>query len=164
MKRLWAPWRITYIREIEKIEGCIFCTKPAENQDDKTYILYRGDYTFILLNIFPYNTGHLMVAPYRHIANLEDLTPEEQQELLHLTTISVQALKRAFQPEGFNLGINLGRAAGAGFDQHLHMHIVPRWTGDTNFMPVIGDTKVIPEGLEETYKRLKPIIHELLQS
>ncbi len=162
MKRLWAPWRIAYIREIEKIEGCIFCVKPQENRDDENFLLYRGKTAFVLLNIFPYNSGHLMVAPYRHTALLEDLSPEEARELWHLVTVAVQALKRTFQPDGFNVGLNLGRAAGAGFDQHLHVHIVPRWVGDTNFMPVIGDTKVIPEGLEETYRRLKPVFEELV--
>lgn len=157
MRRLWAPWRIAYIKEIEKITDCIFCTKPKERDDNKNFILYRGTHTFVILNIFPYNSGHLMVAPYRHMANLEDLNREETEELWYFLKVSLKALKEVFNPDGFNIGINLGKAAGAGFDEHVHFHIVPRWTGDTNFMPILGETKVIPEALQETYERVKPV-------
>ena len=161
MRRLWAPWRMAYIKEIEKITECIFCSKPLEDKDDKNFIVYRGKFTFVILNIFPYNSGHLMVAPYRHIGNLEDINKDESEELWHLLNISVKTLKEVFNPDGFNIGINLGKAAGAGFDEHVHFHIVPRWTGDTNFMPVLGETKVIPEALKETYERVKPIFLKL---
>jgi len=152
---------MAYIKEIEKITECIFCKKPSENKDDKNFIVYRGKHTFVILNIFPYNTGHLMVAPYRHIANLEDLKKVEFEELWHLLNLSVKTLKEVFNPDGFNIGINLGKAAGAGFDEHVHFHIVPRWTGDTNFMPILGETKVIPEALKETYEQVKPIFLKL---
>ncbi len=153
---------MAYIREIEKITECIFCSKPRENKDDENFIIYRGKHTFVILNIFPYNSGHLMVAPYRHIANLEDLNKNESEELWDLIKVSVKTLREVFNPDGFNIGINLGKAAGAGFDEHLHFHIVPRWTGDTNFMPILGETKVIPEALKETYKRVKPVFLDKL--
>jgi ATP adenylyltransferase len=136
-------------------DACIFCEKPATLEDEAQFILRRGKHCFALLNIYPYNTGHLMVAPYRHVADLEDLTIEESSELLELASLCVQAIKECMHPEGMNLGINLGKAAGAGFDAHLHLHVVPRWVGDTNFMPVVGETKVLPEALEQTYTRIK---------
>ncbi len=136
-------------------QPCIFCEKPPLGDDEKELILERGRRCFALMNLYPYNTGHLMVAPYRHVASLEDLESEEAVELMDLTTRCVKAIKQAMSPEGMNLGINLGKAAGAGFDAHMHMHVVPRWVGDTNFMPVIGETKVMPETIEQTYARLK---------
>jgi ATP adenylyltransferase len=163
MKRLWEPWRIQYIEEMGKEEGCIFCIKPKENDDEKNLILYRGSFSFIIVNIYPYNSGHLMVAPYRHIGNYEELTADEILEMDKLIKASIRALKKLLKPDGFNIGINVGRAAGAGFDQHIHVHLVPRWVGDTNFMPVIGDTKVIPEELKRTYDKLKPVINEFIR-
>ena len=155
MKYLWAPWRIEYIKKATEEEGCILCHKPAQDDDAANYILYRGKKNFVVLNAYPYNSGHLMVAPYRHVASLEELTKEELHEHYEIVSRSLTVLKQEFGPAGFNIGMNLGRIAGAGIDKHLHSHIVPRWAGDTNFMPVIGDTGVINEALAETYKRLE---------
>lgn len=154
MKKIWAPWRVEYIRS-EKAKGCIFCQKPAENKDSLNYILFRGKTSFVMLNNYPYNPGHLMVAPFRHLATLDDLTDEELFEHFDLVRKSARAIKEAYKPEGFNIGMNLGRVAGAGVEGHVHTHIVPRWNGDTNFMPVLSDTKVLPEALASTYAQLK---------
>ncbi len=153
MKRLWAPWRVTYITAA-KVPGCVFCEAPPAGDDRAALILHRDPLGFLILNRFPYNSGHLMAVPFRHVAQLEQLTPEEMQMLMALAGLAVRILERAMSPEGFNVGLNLGRAAGAGIDDHLHIHIVPRWTGDTNFMPVLGGVKVLPEDLEATYARL----------
>jgi ATP adenylyltransferase len=153
MEKLWAPWRMAFV-ELEKPTGCIFCDKPEAGDDRENLILYRGAHGFILMNLFPYNNGHLMVAPYRHTADLVGLTDEEQAELMRLTRFSLRVLEAAFGPEGYNLGMNLGRVAGAGVADHLHMHLVPRWNGDTNFMPVIAETKVLPDALYNSYDRL----------
>jgi ATP adenylyltransferase len=158
MDRLWAPWRITYINANQKESGCIFCVKPREDRDAENYVLYRGEFAFILLNLYPYNNGHLMVAPYRHIADLSLLSEEEQAEIMKLTTLACKLLKTACRPDGFNVGANLGQVAGAGIADHLHVHIVPRWNGDTNFMPVISDTKILPQSLADTYAALKAAI------
>ncbi|HIE03138.1 MAG TPA: HIT domain-containing protein [Candidatus Latescibacteria bacterium] len=155
MRQLWAPWRIRYILEADKVGGCIFCDKPKENEDKRNLILYRGRKCFVMMNKFPYNNGHLMVAPYRHTADLAGLSPEEREELMALAGMSVEILERVLSAQGFNIGMNLGRVAGAGIDQHLHLHVVPRWNGDTNFMPILGDVKVISEALEETYRKLR---------
>ena len=154
MKRLWAPWRIEYILK-EKAEGCILCDKPKEGNDPQNYILYRGDKNFIILNSYPYNPGHLLVAPYRHTGDLADLTEEERNEHFEMVSRSIRALKKAFNPGGFNVGANIGKVAGAGIDDHFHSHIVPRWQGDTNCMPVLADVRVLPQALAETYKILK---------
>jgi len=154
MERLWAPWRMEYLQG-EHVEGCIFCEKPAEENDRANYLLYRGEHAYILMNIYPYSNGHLMVAPYAHVAQLTDLDEAVRIEIMELTTLCTGLLSHTSHPAGFNLGANMGKAAGAGFDEHFHMHIVPRWLGDTNFMPVIGNTRVIPESLDETYQRLK---------
>lgn len=156
MEYIWAPWRIEYIKQArdEEKEGCILCNKPAEKDDAVNFILHRGQYCFIIMNIYPYNSGHLMVAPYRHVANLEDMGDAERNEQFELVSRSVAVLKQIFKAEGFNIGMNLGRIAGAGVDKHIHTHIVPRWAGDTNFMPVVGDTKVVNEALKDTYKNL----------
>jgi len=138
-----------------KPKGCIFCEKPEGKEDELNYILYRGKKNFVLLNSFPYNPGHLMVAPYRHVSNLEDLTDEELWELFDIVRRSTKALRRTFNPAGFNIGINIGKSAGAGIADHVHTHIVPRWEGDINFMPVISNTRVLPEALTATYEKLK---------
>ncbi len=160
MKKLWAPWRIEYIKNIEKEKGCIFCLKPKEKNDEKNFILKRGEKSFIILNKFPYNSGHLMIAPYRHIGRIESLRNEEIIEIFGFLIISVSALKKAIKPHGFNIGLNLGKIAGAGFPGHIHFHVVPRWSGDTNFMPVIGETKVIPQDIEKTFEILYPYFNE----
>lgn len=166
MERLWRPWRMQYIRMAqENGEGeCIFCAKPAEDDDRSNLILHRGERCFIIMNLFPYNTGHLLVSPYRHVGELEELDREELEELMRLTVLAVKCIKEAMQPQGFNLGMNLGKVSGAGFDQHLHMHVVPRWQGDTNFMPVVAGAKVMPESLQENYDRLREALQSLLRA
>ena len=154
MERIWAPWRIQYL-QMKKPEGCILCEKPGQKKDTQNYILYRGDKNFVVLNTYPYNPGHLMVAPYRHVANIEELTEEERNEHFEMVCRSVRVLRQVFNPGGFNIGINVGKVAGAGIDEHFHTHIVPRWQGDTNFMPVLADTRVVPEALTDTYQKLK---------
>ncbi len=156
MERLWAPWRLEYIVG-EKEEGCIFCEFPKRGDDTKHLILHRGALVYIIMNAFPYSNGHLLVAPYRHVGDISELTDEECREIMLLARKCCQVLREAVRPDGFNLGINLGTAAGAGIADHVHMHIVPRWNGDTNFMPVLADVKVIPEALEATYAKLKPL-------
>ena len=154
MNHLFATWRMDYIAA-PKHEGCIFCDFPTEGRDKERYILYRGAVCFVILNIYPYNPGHMMIAPYRHTNAYESLTSEEHCEMSRMTAEGICVLKRAMAPEGFNIGMNLGKTAGAGFADHLHMHIVPRWNGDCNFMPVVADTRVVPEALNATYDKLK---------
>lgn len=156
MDRLWAPWRSSYVKG-KKEKGCIFCTKPKSKNDKKNYIVKRGEKVFSMLNIFPYNNGHVMVAPYRHVKNLDKLTKEELTELMIHVNKIINMLKKVLKPDAFNVGFNLGKIAGAGYANHIHVHIVCRWQGDTNFMPVIGKVKVIPESLDELYERLKDI-------
>lgn len=165
MERLWRPRRIGYVRNMENVRevGCIFCTKPASGDDRASLILHRGDTAFILMNLYPYNTGHVMVSPFRHVGALEDLGEPEIRELMNLAVLALKAIKREMRPQAFNLGMNLGKAAGAGFDEHLHMHVVPRWEGDTNFMPVVGETKVMPESIEDNYERLRRSIEAILE-
>lgn len=153
MKQLWAPWRMEYIKS-DKSEDCIFCSLPKETDDAKNYILYRGQSNFIIMNIFPYNSAHLMVSPFRHIGCVTKLNTKENTELNQLTLKCIEILRAVINPEGFNIGYNIGKAAGAGYDEHIHCHIVPRWIGDTNFMPVLGETKVHPEHLKTTYTKL----------
>ena len=154
MEQIWAPWRINYIR-MERPSGCILCEKPQENDDAQNYILYRGSKNFVIMNSYPYNPGHLMVTPYRHVARLDELAAEELHEHFEIVARCTKLLREIFNPGGFNIGINLGRVAGAGIDEHVHTHIVPRWQGDTNFMPVVSGTRVVPEALAETYEKLK---------
>jgi ATP adenylyltransferase len=158
--RLWTPWRMAYIRRAAADDGesggCIFCDLPAEHDDERNHILGRGRRTFVILNAFPYNPGHLMVAPYRHTGDLEDLSDEELTETMSFVRLGVRALREDSGAHGFNVGMNLGTVAGAGIADHVHMHLVPRWGGDTNFMPVVGQTKVLPELLSETWRRLRP--------
>ncbi|HSC35935.1 MAG TPA: HIT domain-containing protein [Thermodesulfobacteriota bacterium] len=159
MKVLWAPWRLKYITG-DKEEGCIFCKKPKEGNDKDNLILYTGETSFIIMNRYPYSNGHLMTVPYKHTNNFSDLTPNERLELMDLTAKCLDILQ-VIKPEGFNIGMNLGRTGGAGIDDHLHFHIVPRWSGDTNFMPVIGDIRVMPEYLEDTYETLSKHLKSL---
>ncbi len=154
LQRLWAPWRIEYIRHSRDTD-CVFCSAPAGDDDESALVLHRGQWNFIMMNAFPYSPGHLMVAPFRHTAELESITREESIEHQELVRLGVALLKRAAHPDGFNIGLNLGRVAGAGFDHHLHTHIVPRWLGDTNFMPVLFNTRVMSESLSSMYQRLK---------
>ena len=138
-------------------EGCLFCDAPNRGDDEAAYILTRVNLAYVLLNAFPYNSGHLMIAPFHHVGELEELTQDEAADAHALLSRSVRALKATAHPDGFNVGMNLGRVAGAGIPGHLHWHVVPRWNGDTNFMPVVGETKVLPELLAETYQRLRPL-------
>jgi ATP adenylyltransferase len=154
MKYIWAPWRIEYIRS-EKPEGCIFCTKPAEEKDKENYILYRGESNFVMMNSYPYNPGHLLVAPYRHTGNLEELTAAERNEHFEFVSRCVQVLKKSLNPGGFNIGANIGKVAGAGIEDHYHSHIVPRWLGDTNYVTVLPDIRVVPQALADTYDALR---------
>jgi ATP adenylyltransferase len=156
MERIWAPWRIKYILEGYKEKGgCLFCDVIASKDDKQNHVLLRNELSFVMFNLFPYNNGHLMVAPYRHICNFEDLTSTEMAEIDMSIQAMVKIIKKIMKPEGFNIGLNLGKVAGAGFEGHLHYHIVPRWNGDTNFMPVIGDTKVLSESIDATYDRFR---------
>lgn len=157
MKILWAPWRLAYVSQADKTDECIFCQKIHGN-DEENLVLFRGIHCFAVLNLFPYNNGHLMVAPYRHIGSLQELTKEERSELMDITTLCLDVLREGLNCQGFNIGMNIGKVAGAGVPDHLHIHIVPRWEGDTNFMPVIGDTKVIPQSLSSTYQVLRSIL------
>jgi ATP adenylyltransferase len=150
MKRLWAPWRMEYILGAKEDE-CIFCTKPKGGDDKKNLILFRGEHNYVIMNLYPYNNGHLMVVPYRHTSDITGITREEMNENGRLVQRCVEVLKGSFSPEGYNIGMNLETAAGAGIDEHIHMHIVPRWNGDTNFMPVVGDTRVMPQHISESY-------------
>ncbi len=161
MQRLWRPWRMAYIKGQERHATCFLCDAAAApgSKDEENLVVGRGDLAFVILNLYPYNTGHLMVAPYRHVGELDDLTHSELDEVWSWTRRSVSAHREASQPEGFNIGINLGTVAGAGVPGHFHLHVVPRWGGDTNFMPVVGETKVLPELLSETYARLRPLLH-----
>jgi ATP adenylyltransferase len=152
-KQLWAPWRLEYIKQADEQAGCVFCDAAA-GDDEERLVVQRGELAFVLLNKFPYSSGHLMVAPYRHVGELAGLTDEEALEVHRLAVQGVAALGEVYGPEGHNLGWNLGRVAGAGVVDHIHLHIVPRWAGDTNFMPVLADVKVLPEHLLETRRRL----------
>ncbi len=156
MDILYSPWRIDYILS-EKEKGCIFCSKPRANDDEGFLILKRGKTAYIIMNLYPYNNGHLMVVPYRHVSHLSDLDDKELCEMTKLTQLCEKALNEVYTPDGINIGMNLGEAAGAGVADHLHIHIVPRWNGDTNFISTLGKTRVIPEQMEKTYHKLKKV-------
>lgn len=154
MEILWAPWRMEYIQSVKE-SGCIFCAKPMERDDKKNLIVWRGQESFVMMNFYPYNNGHLMVIPFRHIADITELNSAERLELMDLLARCKTVLQQLMSPHGFNIGMNLGQVAGAGIKDHLHFHIVPRWNGDTNFMPILGHTKVVSEGLQETWEKLQ---------
>jgi ATP adenylyltransferase len=153
LARLWAPWRSAFLSH-RGPRRCIFCMAKRAGRDRKLQVVARGRFVFALLNRYPYNNGHVMVAPYRHVGRLEALTPAEWQESLRLSQQLITRLRAAIRPDGFNVGMNLGRVAGAGFPGHLHLHLVPRWQGDTNFMPILGGTKVVSQSLDELYRLL----------
>jgi ATP adenylyltransferase len=157
MEQLWAPWRMTYIRgELEGAEkGCVFCLPEDRGDDGRRLVLCRGETAFVILNKYPYTNGHLMVAPYRHVSDTGRLAEGEVLEMHRLLVLAQEVLREISAPQGFNVGMNLGRIAGAGIEDHLHLHLVPRWSGDTNFMPVFADVRVIPQHLEETYQILR---------
>ncbi len=152
-KQLWAPWRLEYIGSADKQDGCVFCIAAAASDEDGL-VVHRGEHAFVLLNKFPYASGHLMVAPLRHTGDFGELSEGEVLEVHRLASRGIGALSQTYAPQGYNLGWNLGRVAGAGVVDHVHLHVVPRWNGDTNFMPVLADVKVLPEHLEETRRRL----------
>jgi ATP adenylyltransferase len=161
MDHLFTPWRMPYLQGDDPLpDDCLFCIKPEET-DREAHILHRGERCYVILNRFPYNNGHLMVVPYDHEATLMDLDAETSAELMALVQLSLEVLREAYGPEGFNVGANIGAAAGAGVADHVHMHIVPRWAGDTNFMTTVGRTRVIPEWMNQVYDRLRPIFERL---
>lgn len=165
METLWTPWRIGYIVG-EKPQGCLFCLKQqaARDKDAEHFILHRGHTCFVLLNLYPYTNGHLMIAPYQHVGSIELLDKDSLSEMGLLAQVSVVALRKALAPDGFNIGMNLGKSAGAGVADHLHLHLVPRWAGDTSFMSVLADTRLIPEALSRTYQALAQVFPEALSA
>ena len=164
MEKLWAPWRMEYILNNDKEDGCIFCNRLNKSNDKNNLILYRGKLSFIIMNKFPYNNGHLMVVPNRHLGDFTLLKDDEHLDIDNLIKLSIKALKIAMEPQAFNVGMNLGRCAGAGIEDHLHYHIVPRWNGDTNFMPILGETKVISESLKHSYEKIHKAIQEVKEN
>jgi len=161
VERLWSSWRLAYVSGSGEPKGCVFC--DAQRQPEAaSLVLFRGATCFVILNLYPYNNGHLMVVPNRHVALLANAEPEELTELMALTRVAEMALTEAYRPQGLNVGMNLGRPAGAGIADHMHIHVVPRWTGDTNFMSVVGGVRVLPEELDQTAARLRPIFERLV--
>jgi ATP adenylyltransferase len=157
MKLLWAPWRMDYVASSSEKGECIFCPGDDRSRDEERLILYAGERSIVLMNRYPYINGHLLVAPVRHVAALDALTDHEKLDLISMVEKSVEILTKVMKPGGFNVGVNLGRAAGAGVEEHIHFHVVPRWNGDTNYMTVVGDVRVIPEHIQATYKKLAPL-------
>ena len=156
MERLWTPWRMEFVKGADGEQpGCFLCNKPKEDNDTENLLLYRGERAYALLNLYPYNTAHTLVAPYTHGGDYGELDPATAAEIAAIAQRVVRAVQAEYRPEGFNTGMNLGRVAGAGMPDHLHLHIVPRWGGDTNFMPLVGGTKVMPETLDQTYTRVR---------
>lgn len=163
MDRLWSPWRLQYVTAAGEPRGCVFCEAHA-SADADALVLHRGRDCYVILNLYPYNSGHLMVVPARHVATLSATTHDERSELMDLTRLAEQALTEAYKPQGLNVGMNLGRSAGAGIVDHIHVHVVPRWHGDTNFMTIVGDVRVLPEDIGETARRLREAFARLAQN
>jgi ATP adenylyltransferase len=159
MKHLWSPWRLEYL-QAPKIDGCIFCHAVEARDDRENLVLLRGERAFLILNRFPYNNGHWMVVPYAHVPSLEDLDAPTLTEMMLLLNRGLAALRAAMHPDGFNIGANLGHVAGAGIEEHVHLHVVPRWLGDTNFMPIVGDVRVVPQTWLQTYDQLKAALED----
>jgi ATP adenylyltransferase len=155
MNYLWSPWRMKYIENNMKVDGCVFCDEPTHLDCADNLIVYRGKAAFVILNRFPYTSGHLMIVPFEHQPSVELLPAETRAEIMELASRAVQVLQEVYSPQGFNLGMNIGVAAGAGIAEHVHLHVVPRWGGDTNFMSTLGSTRVLPESLEDTYRKVK---------
>lgn len=158
-QRLWTPWRMEYILDDNKSDECIFCCKPKENLDRENLIISRREKSFIIMNRYPYSNGHLLITPFSHVNDIGNLDDEEMVELFGEVKRSVAALQKVMKPDGINVGINMGKAAGAGIESHLHIHVVPRWNGDTNFMPVVSNVRVMPEFLDDTFMKLYPILN-----
>ena len=154
MNHIWSPWRMEYI-ENSKADGCIFCLAQEKEDSAENLIAFRGSYSYVILNRYPYTSGHLMVVPFEHQPNLETLDSQTRAEMMELTSRCMTVLRKVYNPQGFNIGANIGEAAGAGVKEHVHIHIVPRWAGDTNFMSALAETRVLPEALEDTYQRVK---------
>lgn len=154
MDYLWTPWRYAYVSSAERATGCIFCEMQAESTDENNLIVFRGEHCFIILNAFPYTSGHVMIVPYQHLDRLESLPPEAAQEMMTLSQRMERILRAVYHPDGINLGMNIGKAAGAGVAGHIHMHVLPRWVADANFMTAVGETRVLPEDLATTYEKL----------
>lgn len=154
MENLWSPWRMRYVTDADKPGTCVFCNAVSEKDDEKNLVVHRGKKAYVILNRYPYTSGHLMIVPNQHVPSIEDLTPEVRAELIELVTQALAALRTVYKPQGFNVGINMGEAAGAGIAEHAHIHIVPRWVGDTSFISTVGETRVIPEELTVTFKRI----------
>jgi ATP adenylyltransferase len=156
-ERIWAPWRLEYVKDASKDaeQGCIFCAKPEAGDDEGSLIVHRGERCFVILNLYPYTNGHLMIAPFEHIGAIQELPAETTAEMMTLAQRAIEILTEQYEPHGFNVGFNQGRVAGAGVEHHIHMHVVPRWGGDTNFMPVLADTRVMPQTLEQSYEALR---------
>lgn len=155
MDYLWSPWRYQYVSKSGPSAGCLFCVKGSEQRDKENYVVHRGARTFVILNIYPYSTGHLMIAPYEHIASLEPAPEATIDEMMRMARLAEIHLRQVYRPQGLNVGMNLGESAGAGVPGHIHMHVLPRWVGDTNFMTTVGETRVLPESLEVTFEKLK---------
>ncbi len=155
MKHIWSPWRMKYIEKHIKVEGCVFCNEQAKADSAENLIVLRGKNAYVILNRYPYTSGHLMVIPFVHVSNLEELDAETRAEMIELTSRCTTILRKTYKTDSFNVGINIGEAAGAGVLGHVHIHIVPRWAGDTNFMSAVGGMRVLPESLEDTYQRVK---------
>ncbi len=153
--RIWAPWRLRYVSTANKQTDCVFCAKPDAGDDRAGLIVHRGERCYVILNLYPYTSGHLMVAPFEHIGALQDIEPEVMAEMMDLAQQAIRKMESVYSPEGFNIGVNQGRVAGAGVEGHIHLHVVPRWAGDNNYMPVLADTRVMPQSLEETYDALE---------
>jgi len=164
LERLWSPWRMAYIEQASKSKECIFCEKPRERRDRVNLILARGRLCFVMLNAYPYNSGHVMIAPYRHVGHPARLNDGEMYELFRLLKTFINVLDKTYSPSGYNIGMNVGRASGAGIPGHLHLHVVPRWVGDTNFMPVIAETKVLPEVLDQSYEKIFAALDDSIKS
>ncbi len=160
MEYIAAPWRKDYVRNVFDMKKCIFCEALKKKNDTKAYILYRGIHNFIILNKFPYNPGHLMIAPYEHLDTFEKAQKESSEEAMRLTQLTLTKLRQHYRPQGFNIGMNIGQSGGAGVIDHYHLHIIPRWIGDSNFMPLVGQTKVILESLDQTHKKLFSLFQE----
>ncbi|MBI4810993.1 MAG: HIT domain-containing protein [Ignavibacteriales bacterium] len=162
MKKLFSPWRSQYIEYFSKKkdekDNCIFCEAYHDEDDERRFIITRGKNNFVVMNLYPYNSGHLMIVPYRHISTFNELTDDESLEIMSMIKKMISTLQAASNPDGFNIGSNLGRSAGAGIDRHIHFHIVPRWSGDTNFMPVLSDTKLISEDMKTTWRKLRSLL------
>jgi ATP adenylyltransferase len=156
MDRLWTPWRFAYIRNADQETACVFCRMLEERRDEANFLLFRGRTSYVILNLFPYTSGHLLIVANRHISSLSEATHEELHEIIDFGRLCEGALRQEYHPGGFNMGFNLGRAAGAGVEHHLHMHVLPRWAGDSNFVSVVGETRVLPEELTATFQRLWP--------